>query len=259
MLVDVFTFFVTDLNTQLVATRRFLRHVRSCLSLFQQQSQVCLRLSDRNRLQANNSLTLIALKKLTFFFWEPALKAFLQTCTFQIKSLICVCYVAASQGGFLHSWREVFSVWDPGSLRSEMNLSITSLTARPSCTNSTSRMAKSPTTGSKAFSGYLHYLHYCRVAKSTCRGLKHEHVCTSNLHLYMLWLHGKSWADISNQAAHTTLLTPWNHTITSNISFKKRIQASYLTLLGTEWRILRYWTVNFNETFLLFKCKCFGD
>lgn len=111
-----------------------------------------------------------------------ALKAFLQTYTF----LICVRYVGALQGGFLHFWREVFSVWDPGFSRLEMNLSITSLTARPSCTNSTSRTAKLPTTGSKTFSGYLHHLRYCHVAKSTCRGLKLEHVCTSSLRLFML-------------------------------------------------------------------------
>lgn len=52
-------FSITDLNTQLVDTRRFLRHVRNWLSLSRQQSQVCLHISDRNRLQANKSVTVI--------------------------------------------------------------------------------------------------------------------------------------------------------------------------------------------------------
>ena len=52
-------FLLTDLNTQLVDTRRFLRHVRNWLSLSRQQSQVCLHISDRNRLQANKSVTVI--------------------------------------------------------------------------------------------------------------------------------------------------------------------------------------------------------
>lgn len=53
----VFLFFLlTDLNTQLVATGSFLRHVKSCLRLFPQQSQVCLHLSDRNRLDTKITL-----------------------------------------------------------------------------------------------------------------------------------------------------------------------------------------------------------
>lgn len=98
-----------------------------------------------------------------FFFWEHR-KLFHKPIHSKIISDLCL-LCCASQGGFLHFWREVSSVWDLGFLRSGTNLSITSLTARPSCTNSTSRTAKSPTTESKTFSGYLHHLYYCHVAK----------------------------------------------------------------------------------------------
>ena len=80
------------------------------------------------------------------------------------------CYVGVLQVGFLHSWREVFSVWGLGCLRLETNLSITCLTARPSCTNSTSRTVRSPTSESKTLLTLLlpffrHHLHHCHAEK----------------------------------------------------------------------------------------------
>lgn len=62
-----------------------------------------------------------------------------------IECIISVFVGFFLQEGFLHFWREVFSVWDLDFLKLEMSLSITSLMARPSCINSTSRTAKSPT------------------------------------------------------------------------------------------------------------------
>ena len=66
----------------------------------------------------------------------------------------------ALQVGFLHFWREVFSVWVLDFLRLEMNLFTISSTARPSCTNSTSRTARSPTSGSKTLKTKQVFCHF---------------------------------------------------------------------------------------------------
>lgn len=71
------------------------------------------------------------------------------------QSWIWCCHFCVSQVESRLFWRGAYCVWAPGSLKLEMSLSITSLMARPSCTSSTSRMARSHTTESKAFSSLV--------------------------------------------------------------------------------------------------------
>lgn len=114
-----FCFLRADSNTQLEATRRYLRPVKTWPSPFQQQSQVCLHLTDSS----------------CWSLGQPDLLA-----------------VAFLQAGFLHFWREASSVWVRGFLRSGMNPSTTFSMVRPSCTSLTSRTGRWPTTESKSFS-----------------------------------------------------------------------------------------------------------
>lgn len=74
-------------------------------------------------------------------------------------------WVFVPQAGSLHIWEEVFSVWGLDFLRLGMSPSTTSLMARPSCINLTSRMARSPTSTSKSVDDFIILGESCRAIK----------------------------------------------------------------------------------------------